>query len=73
MSDTTEPTSMYGQNKNGRKLVIGEAEIWVDDDFAFATLLAIVTVLNSMFDNFDEIVSTVAAGIYDEIQKNRPE
>lgn len=73
MSDTTEPTSMYGRNDGGRKLVIGEAEIWVDDDFAFATLLAIVTVLNSMFDNFDEIVSTVAAGIYDEIQKNRPE
>lgn len=73
MSDTTEPTSMYGRNEDGRKLKIGEAEIWVDDDFAFATLLAIVTVLNSMFDNFDEIVSTVAAGIYDEIQKNRPE
>lgn len=73
MSDTTESTSMYGRNEDGRKLKIGEAEIWVDDDFAFATLLAIVTVLNSMFDNFDEIVSTVAAGIYDEIQKNRPE
>jgi len=73
MSDTTEPASMYGRNEDGRKLKIGEAEIWVDDDFAFATLLAIVTVLNSMFDNFDEIVSTVAAGIYDEIQKNRPE
>lgn len=73
MSDINEPVSMYGRNDNGRKLKIGDAEIWVDDDFIHATLLAVVTVLNSMFDNFDEIVSTVAAGIYDEIQKNRPE
>lgn len=78
MSDTNEnigddTNSMYGVNPNGTQVVIGGAELMVDDDFQLATMLAIVAVLNQVFPDIDQIISTTAANIYDEIQKNRLE
>jgi hypothetical protein len=78
MSDTNENMgddngTLYGSNPLGARVVIGEAELMVDDDFQLATMLAIVAVLNQVFPDIDQIISTTAANIYDEIQKNRLE
>jgi hypothetical protein len=59
--------SEYGQN--GKPYTVGNTEIKVDDDFILATILAIVGVLTQHIPQFDEQTSTVAARIYEEIQK----
>jgi len=64
---TPEPASRYGAN--GKKINIGGTELYIDDEFMMATILAIIAVLNTMNQGIDEQISVVGQRIYDEITK----
>ena len=62
-----EQTSLYGAQ--GKKIDIGGTELQIDDEFMVATLLAIITVLNTIHIGIDDKISVVGQKIYDEITK----
>ena len=62
-----EQTSLYGAQ--GKKINIGGTELQIDDEFMVATLLAIITVLNTIHIGIDDKISVVGQKIYDEITK----
>ena len=58
----------YGEN--GKEYSIGGVPLKVDDEFILATLLAIVGLMQQIIPKFDDMASTTASKIYDEIKKN---
>ena len=62
-----EQTSLYGAQ--GKKINIGGTELQIDDEFMVATLLSIITVLNTIHIGIDDKISVVGQKIYDEIIK----
>jgi hypothetical protein len=59
----------YGDDGVGTAYTIGGNTLWVNDRFTIATLLAIVAVLNTIFEGIDDTISTVAERIYNETQE----
>lgn len=77
-SDTNENTESetvgspnpngYGDDGVGTPFTIGGNTLWVNDRFTISTLLAIVAVLNTLFEGIDDTISTVAERIYAEAE-----
>lgn len=58
---------MYGEE--GKEYMMGDTPMKVNDEFMLASILAVVGILSTHIQGFDEHVAATAARIYEELRK----
>jgi hypothetical protein len=66
---------MSGYGKEGDKYLLNDVELYINDKFLFATLMAIIMVISSNDQSgmLDTVIERVAEGIYGQLTKTGPE
>lgn len=62
-----ENKSLYGKDGIGEFLVMENDGLWVNDKMLFATILGVITALETVMPNIGELVSVISEKIYDHI------
>ena len=62
-------TNRIGEDGVGTLVKLGQNEMWVNDNFVLATLIAIITSLDMDTPHIGERIASIAEAIYDELKE----